>query len=68
MDASQIGKRAWSYAGVMRDAGLSRFEYVEQLTLLLFHRFDTARVPAAVKSSSSPRQPLSGFPVFQTIN
>ena len=36
MDASQIGKRAWSYAGVLQDAGLSCFEYVEQLTLLLF--------------------------------
>ncbi len=36
MDPSQIGKRAWSYAGVLRDAGLSCFEYVEQLTLLLF--------------------------------
>src|SRR3970040_575257 len=36
MDQSQIGKRAWSYAGVLRDAGLSCFEYVEQLTLLLF--------------------------------
>ena len=36
MEASQIGKRAWSYAGVLQDAGLSCFEYVEQLTLLLF--------------------------------
>src|SRR5579863_3275141 len=36
MDAGQIGKRAWSYAGVLQDAGLSCFEYVEQLTLLLF--------------------------------
>ncbi|MCY4468502.1 MAG: hypothetical protein OXC08_07250 [Thiotrichales bacterium] len=36
MDASQIGMRAWSHAGVLRDAGLSCFEYVEQLTLLLF--------------------------------
>lgn len=36
MDASQIGRRAWSYAGVLQDAGLSCFEYVEQLTLLLF--------------------------------
>ena len=36
MDASQIGKRAWSYGGVLQDAGLSCFEYVEQLTLLLF--------------------------------
>ena len=31
MDASQIGKRAWSYAGVLQDAGLSCFEYVEQI-------------------------------------
>ncbi len=36
MDSSQIGKRAWGYAGVLQDAGLSSFEYVEQLTLLLF--------------------------------
>jgi len=36
MDPSQIGKRAWTYAGVLQDAGLSCFEYVEQLTLLLF--------------------------------
>src|SRR5438552_4912040 len=36
MDTSQVGKRAWSYAGVLQDAGLSCFEYVEQLTLLLF--------------------------------
>ena len=36
MDASQIGRRAWNYAGVLRDDGLSCFEYVEQLTLLLF--------------------------------
>ena len=38
IDASGIGKRAWSYAGVLQDAGLSCFEYVEQLTLLLFLR------------------------------
>ena len=36
MDLAQIGKRAWSYAGVLQDARLSCFEYVEQLTLLLF--------------------------------
>jgi len=36
MDSAQIGKRARSYAGVLQDAGLSCFEYVEQLTLLLF--------------------------------
>ena len=31
MDASQIGKRAWSYAGVLQQAGLSCVEYVEQI-------------------------------------
>ena len=36
MDPSQIGKRAWSYAGVLMAAGLSNVEYVEQLTMLLF--------------------------------
>ena len=36
MDASQIGKRAWSYAGILQQAGLSCGEYVEQLTMLLF--------------------------------
>ena len=36
IDASQIGKRAWSYAGVLQNAGLSCVEYVEQLTMLLY--------------------------------
>lgn len=36
MDSSTIGKRAWSYAGVLQQAGLSCVEYVEQLTMLLF--------------------------------
>jgi type I restriction enzyme M protein len=36
MDSTQIGNRAWSYAHVLRDDGLSYMEYVEQLTLLLF--------------------------------
>ena len=36
MDTSQIGKQAWSDAGVLQQAGLSCVEYVEQLTMLLF--------------------------------
>ena len=36
IDASSIGKRAWSYAGVLQQAGLSCVEYVEQLTMLLY--------------------------------
>lgn len=34
--ASQIGTRVWSYAGVLRDDGLSYMAYVEQITFLLF--------------------------------
>jgi type I restriction enzyme M protein len=34
--ASQIGSRVWSYAGVLKDDGLSYMAYVEQLTFLLF--------------------------------
>src|SRR3954470_21703453 len=33
---SQIGTRVWSYAGVLKDDGLSYMAYVEQLTFLLF--------------------------------
>jgi len=36
IERAQIGKRAWSYASVLQDAGVSSFQYVEQLTLLLF--------------------------------
>lgn len=36
MEPNQIGNRAWGYAQVLRDDGLSYMEYVEQLTLLLF--------------------------------
>ena len=50
MDASQIGKRAWDYAGVLRDAGLSCFEYVEQLTLLHGRTCLALREPAAATS------------------
>jgi len=32
----QIGQRVWSYAGVLRDGGLSYGDYLEQLTYLLF--------------------------------
>ncbi len=36
MDTSQIGNRAWSFAHVLRDDGLSYQAYVEQITFLLF--------------------------------
>lgn len=36
MDTSQIGNRAWSFAHVLRDDGLSYMQYIEQMTYLLF--------------------------------
>src|SRR5437763_170907 len=57
MDASQIGKRAWSYAGVLQDAGLSCFEYVEQLTLLLFLKMaDQQTEPPYNRKSDIPAE------------
>jgi len=71
MDPSQIGKRAWSYAGVLQDAGLSCFEYVEQLTLLLFLKMadqlteepynQPAQIPTAL--SWKALLPLDGAPL-----
>ena len=34
--ASTIDRKLWNYAGVLRDAGLSYGDYLEQLTNLLF--------------------------------
>ncbi len=57
MEQSQIGKRAWSYAGVLQDAGLSCFEYVEQLTLLLFLKMaDQLTEPPHNKPAIIPSQ------------
>ena len=71
MDASQIGKRAWSYAGVLQDAGLSCFEYVEQLTLLLFLKMaDQLTEPPNNRAAIIPPElgwkalrPLDGAPL-----
>ena len=57
VDASQIGKRAWSYAGVPRDAGVSCFEYVEQLTLLPFR-----------KMADQLAEPLNGIVVNNIVD
>ena len=69
MDASQIGKRAWGYAGVLQDAGLSCFEYVEQLTLLLFLKMaDQLTEPPygrepIMEGVAPPRRRRAGRPV-----
>ena len=53
MDTSQIGKRAWSYAGVLQQAGLSCVEYVEQLTMLLFLKMADQLTEAPYNQKSS---------------
>ena len=42
----QIGQRIWSYAGVLRDDGLSYGDYVEQLTYMLFLKMAHERTQA----------------------
>lgn len=67
MDASQIGKRAWSYAGVLQDAGLSCFEYVEQLTLLLFLKMaDQLTEPPYERPPLVP--PELGWPALRALD
>lgn len=62
MDPSQIGKRAWSYAGVLQDAGPSCFEYVEQLTLLLFLKMADRLTEYPYRASRSSRPNSAGRP------
>ena len=58
MDTSHTGKRAWSYAGVLQDAGLSCLEYVEQLTLLLFLKMaDQLTEPPYERAPLVPPEP-----------
>lgn len=55
--ASQIGTRVWSYAGVLRDDGLSYMAYVEQITFLLFLKMISGRRCRPTTSrTESPRE------------
>jgi type I restriction enzyme M protein len=54
--ASQIGTRVWSYAGVLKDDGLSYMAYVEQLTFLLFLKMaDELTKPPYNEASRIPK-------------
>ncbi|MSO37806.1 MAG: hypothetical protein EXQ69_06080, partial [Acidimicrobiia bacterium] len=54
--ASQIGTRVWSYAGVLKDDGLSYMAYVEQLTFLLFLKMaDELTKPPYKQSNRIPQ-------------
>lgn len=56
--ASQIGTRVWSYAGVLKDDGLSYMAYVEQLTFLLFLKMaDELKAPIYAATKPPPKIP-----------
>lgn len=60
--ASQIGTRVWSYAGVLKDDGLSYMAYVEQLTFLLFRRGRPTSFRIANQNAADPDIALRALP------
>ena len=55
-DTSQIGNRAWSFAHVLRDDGLSYQAYIEQITFLLFLKMaDEMTRPPYSREPNRPR-------------
>ena len=51
--ANRIVQKLWSYCNVLRDAGLSCLDYLEQLTFLLFLNMADER-----ERLTSERQPI----------
>ena len=47
-DTQQIVNKAWSFAHLLRDDGLSYMAYTEQITFLLFLKMAHEQTPAAV--------------------
>ncbi|WP_196449531.1 class I SAM-dependent DNA methyltransferase [Planomonospora sp. ID82291] len=49
-EARRLADKMWSYCDVLRDAGVSAIDYVEQLTYLLFLKMadERSRLPAAL--------------------
>lgn len=49
-EARRLADKMWSYCDVLRDAGVSAIDYVEQLTYLLFLKMadERAKLPAAL--------------------
>jgi type I restriction-modification system DNA methylase subunit len=54
-DTQQIVSKAWNFAHVLRDDGLSYMAYTEQITFLLFLKMaDEMTKPASVRCGCRP--------------
>jgi len=54
MTNEQLVSKAWNYAHVLRDQGISCGDYVEQITCLLFLKMDTERVRRHRQQGDAP--------------
>ena len=50
--SSSVGQKLWNYCNVLRDAGLSYGDYLEQLTYLIFLKMMDERSQAAVHAAA----------------
>ncbi|MGO8901636.1 MAG: type I restriction-modification system subunit M N-terminal domain-containing protein [Isosphaeraceae bacterium] len=48
----QVVSKAWNFAHVLRDDGLSYMAYVEQITFLLFLKMADEQTKAAIQSEA----------------
>jgi hypothetical protein len=55
-DHAGLVAKVWNYAHVLRDAGVSEGEYVEQITCLLFLKMDQERANSLNQPSVIPPQ------------
>ena len=61
--AAGIGQKLWNYCNVLRDAGLSYGDYLEQLTYLIFLKMldERSRPPYTLLSNSPPPPIPEGY-------
>ena len=58
--STTIGQKLWNYCNVLRDAGLSYGDYLEQLTFLLFLKMMHER--SQPPFTAAARLPVSSHP------
>ena len=50
--ASTVGQKLWNYCNVLRDAGLSYGDYLEQLTYLIFLKMIARAQPTTLHATA----------------